>query len=488
MTVYLVGAGPGDPGLLTVRGAQLLSVADVIVHDRLSEFSLLSQARKSAEIIDVGKTPGGPIQQEAINAILVDRAKQGLEVVRLKGGDPFVFGRGGEEAEALLSAGVEFEIVPGVTSAIAAAAYAGIPVTHRGLSTSFTVVTGHSRHGADSGVDWAALARAGDTIILMMAVAHRKELAEQLIAGGRPTSTPVAAIRWGTRSQQHTVRTTLGELGSVDLEPPAVIVIGEVAGLNLNWFESRPLFGRRIVITRAREQSSSMAERLSALGAEVIEAPTIAIVDPSDGGTAITASAKAVGSYDWVVFTSTNAVDRFWAHLRDARDLGSASIAVIGTGTASALGRHSVVADLIPKRAIAESLLEIFPPVPSGGGKILLPQAADARPVLAKGLREAGWQVDVVEAYRTEPVALSPELLNVISEAHAIAFTSASTVKNFVATAGSNFLPRCIASIGPITSEAAREQGLNVDIEADEHNIDGLIQALLSHLRFRPDV
>ncbi len=482
MTVYLVGAGPGDPGLLTVRGAELLASADVIVHDRLAEVLLLEQARAGAEIIDVGKTPGGPVEQDAINALLVERGSQGLEVVRLKGGDPFVFGRGGEEAEALLGAGVAFEVVPGVTSAIAAAAYAGIPVTHRGLSTSFTVVTGHSRHGVDTGVDWDALARAGDTIVLMMAVAHRHEIAERLIEAGRPSSTPVAAVRWGTRSQQQTIRTTLGELGSVELEPPVAIIVGEVAGLNLAWFESRPLFGRCIAITRAREQSSVMSKRLVNLGAEVIEAPTIAIADASDGGAGLAAGAAAVASYDWVVFTSANAVDRFWSHLRDARDLGAARIAVIGPGTSDALGRHHVVADLIPKRAVAESLLEAFPKPPSAAGKVLLPQAAAARAVLAEGLRSAGWQVDVVEAYTTKPVVPSPEVLAAIKDADAIAFTSASTVTNFLSAAGKDALPRFIASIGPITSAAAREQGLNVDIEAVEHTIDGLIATLIERL------
>ncbi|MGC1511943.1 MAG: uroporphyrinogen-III C-methyltransferase [Acidimicrobiales bacterium] len=481
MTVYLVGAGPGDPGLLTVRGAELLAVADVIVHDRLAEASLLDRARTGAEIIDVGKTPGGPVQQDAINELLVERGQRGLEVVRLKGGDPFVFGRGGEEAEALLGAGVAFEVVPGVTSAIAAAAYAGVPVTHRGLSTSFTVVTGHSRHGVDPGVDWDALARAGDTIVLMMAVAHRREIAERLIAGGRPADTPVAAVRWGTRSSQRTIRTTLGELGAVDLEPPVAIIVGEVAGLNLAWFESRPLFGRRIVITRAREQSSTMAGRLSRLGAEVVEMPTIAITDPADGGAALAAAAASVASHDWVVLTSVNAVDRFWLHLRDARDLGPARVAAIGPGTAAALARHHVVADLLPERAVAESLLDAFPAPPVGGGRVLLPQAAAARPVLAEGLRSAGWQVEVVEAYRTEPVVPSPEALRAIPDADAIAFTSASTVTNFLSAAERDSLPRCIASIGPVTSAAAREHGLHVDVEADEHTIDGLLAALVAH-------
>ncbi len=491
MTVYLVGAGPGDPGLLTVRGAELLALADVVVHDRLAEASLLDQARTGAEIIDVGKTPGGPVEQDAINALLVDRGRRGQEVVRLKGGDPFVFGRGGEEAQALIEAGVAFEVVPGVTSAIAAAAYAGIPITHRGLSTSFTVVTGHSRHGLDPGVDWDALARAGDTIVLLMAVAHRREIAERLVAGGRRADTPVAAVHWGTRAQQRTTRTTLGELGSVDLQPPVAIIVGEVAALDLAWFERRPLFTRRIVVTRAREQASTMAGRLARLGAEVVEAPTIAIADAADGCVGLRAAAASVGSYDWVVLTSANAVDRFWAHLRDARDLGSARVAVIGPGTAAALARLHVVPDLQPERAVAESLLEAFPAPPQGGsrggtpGRVLLPQAAGARAVLAEGLQAAGWQVDVVEAYRTLPVVPPPDELEAIRHADAIAFTSASTVTNFVRSAGREALPGCVASIGPVTSAAATKLGLQVDIEAGEHTVDGLIAALVDHFADR---
>ncbi|MDQ6910124.1 MAG: uroporphyrinogen-III C-methyltransferase, partial [Actinomycetota bacterium] len=246
-----MGAGPGDPGLLTVRGAEVLSSADVVIHDRLSELSLLDLAPEAAERIDVGKSPGAPIPQESINQLLVDRGRAGLSVVRLKGGDPFVFGRGGEEAEALLEAGVAFEVVPGITSAVAAPAYAGIPLTHRGLSTSFTVVTGHSRHSIDADIDWRAVAQTGGTIVVLMGVAHRREITGRLLDAGLPPSTAVAAVRWGTRPDQRTVRTTLSELPDVELEPPVTIVIGPVAALDLAWFEARPLFGRRIVVTRA---------------------------------------------------------------------------------------------------------------------------------------------------------------------------------------------------------------------------------------------
>ncbi|MGH9263704.1 MAG: uroporphyrinogen-III C-methyltransferase, partial [Acidimicrobiales bacterium] len=374
MTVYLVGAGPGDPGLLTRRGAELLARADVVVHDRLSEIALLDLAPATAERIDVGKSPGSPVAQEEINALLVERGRAGQEVVRLKGGDPFVFGRGGEEAVALAEAGVPFEVVPGISAAVAVPAYAGIPVTHRGLSTSFTVVTGHSRHAVDNDVDWDALARAADTIVVLMGVAHRSEIAARLQAGGLPGDTPVAAVRWGTRPGQRTVRTTLRDLPDVTLEPPVTIVIGRVAGLDLRWFEGpsgplsgvtgRPLSGRRVVVTRARAQASSLVEKLTALGAEAVELPTIEIGDPSDGGQALRAAAARLSTYDWVVFTSTNAVDRLFACLHDARDFGAARVAAVGPGTAAALVARGVAADLQPPSAVAESLVDAFPEGP----------------------------------------------------------------------------------------------------------------------------
>jgi len=278
MTVYLVGAGPGDPGLLTVRGAEVLARADVVVYDRLSVASLLDLAPPHAERISVGKTPRGPsTSQDDINALLVEKGKAGLEVVRLKGGDPFVFARGGEEAQALADAGVPFEVVPGVTSAVAVPAYAGVPVTHRGLSTSFTVVTGHEDPWAATETDWEAVARVGGTIVVLMGVATRGAIAKRLVAGGLDPATPATAVRWGTRPDQATVRTTLADLGAVDIEAPATIVIGAVAGLDLRWFEDRPLLGRRVVVTRAREQASERVTRLRQLGAESIALPAITI-------------------------------------------------------------------------------------------------------------------------------------------------------------------------------------------------------------------
>jgi len=481
VTVYLVGAGPGDPGLLTLRGAEVMRRADVVVYDRLAEPSLLELAPPGADLVDVGKRPGSPVPQDQINRLLVDRGLAGLEIVRLKGGDPFVLGRGGEEAEALIRAGVPFEVVPGVTSAVAVPAYAGIPVTHRGLSTSFTVVTGHSRHAVDNEIDWEALARAGDTIVVLMGVAHKAEIAKRLTEGGRDPSTRVAAVRWGTRTAQRTVRTTLAELGDVELEPPVTIVIGEVAGLELGWFDRRPLFGRRVVVTRARAQSSSLVARLRELGADVVELPTIALVDPDDGGAGLREAAGGLSTYDWVAFTSANAVERFVPLLRDARSFGPVRIAAIGTGTASALARHNLAADLVPGRFVAESLLEALLALGDPPGRLLLPRAAGGRDVLPDGLRRRGWVVDVVEAYRTTTPVPSEELAQAVRGADAVTFTSSSTVTGYLAAVGQH-VPPVVACIGPVTAATARDAGLEVAVVAEEHTVEGLVRAVAEAL------
>jgi uroporphyrinogen III methyltransferase/synthase len=489
VTVHLVGAGPGDPGLLTVRGAEVLGRADVVVHDRLLDPSLLDLAPAAAERIDVGKSPGAPVPQHEISALLVDLGRAGREVVRLKGGDPFVFGRGGEEAAALLAAGVPFEVVPGVTSAVAVPAYAGIPVTHRGLSTSFTVVTGHSRHASDRPLDWEALARVGGTLVLLMGVAHRAEIAERLLAAGLPGDTPVACVRWGTRPGQQTVRTTLAGLPSVELEPPVTTVVGAVAGLDLRWFEGRPLLGRRVVVTRSRAQAPGLSARLRAVGAEVLEVPVIEIADPSDGGAALARAVAGVSRHDWVAFTSANAVERFFACVRDARSLGGVAVAAVGPGTAAALAARGVVADLVPERSLAEGLVEAFPVAlggaGAGGGSVLLPQAAAARPVLAEGLRAKGWAVEVVEAYRTVPARVAPDAAAAAAKADAVAFTSVSTVAHYLEAAGPQAVPPVVACIGPVTAEAARARGLAVAAVAAEHTLDGLVAALVEALGVR---
>ena len=480
MTVYLVGAGPGDPGLLTVRGAAVLRRADVVVYDRLSVASLLDLAPAGAERISVGKTPRGPsTEQEEINALLVERGKAGQEVVRLKGGDPFVFARGGEEARALLDAGVPFEVVPGISSAIAVPAYAGVPVTHRGLSTSFTVVTGHEDPWAATETDWDAVARVGGTIVVLMGVATRADIAERLIAGGLPAQTPVVSVQWGTRPDQRTVRTTLAGLGAAHMEAPATLVIGAVAGLDLAWFEHRPLLGRRIVVTRAREQASELAEALSALGAEVLEVPTIRIAEPADGGAALRQAAAALASYDWVVLTSARAVERLLAVLRDARAFGAARVAAVGPGTAGALAERGLLADLVPEEAVGEALVEAFP---TGTGRVLVPAAAGARDVVPAGLGAKGWMVDLVEAYRTEPETPPADLLARAAGADAVTFTSSSTVANYLAAAGTSGLPSAVVCIGPVTADAARRAGVTVTAVADPHTLDGLVDALVDLL------
>ncbi len=487
MTVYLVGAGPGDPGLLTRRGAEVLARAEVVVHDRLSVASLLDLAPPGAERISVGKTPRGPsTPQDEINVLLVARGGAGQEVVRLKGGDPFVFARGGEEAAALQAAGVAFEVVPGITSAVAVPAYAGVPLTARGLNTTVTVVTGHEDSLGGGRTDWPAVARLGGTIVVLMGVATRGFIAEQLMDGGLDPATPVAAVRWGTRPEQETVRTTLADLGAAAIASPAVIVVGAVAGLDLAWYERRALFGRTVVVTRPPATASALTGRLVHLGAGVVELPVIEIGDPEDGGAGLAAAAAGVATYDWVAFTSANAVERFLPLLRDARAFGSAKVAAIGPGTAAALAEHRVVADLVPARFVAEALLEDLPPAPARGGRVLVPRAAVAREVLPEGLRARGWQVDVVEAYRTRTASPPASLVAAAAGADAITFTSSSTVTGFLEVAGRGALPPVVACIGPVTSATARRHGITVDVEAPVHTLDGLVAALAEVLGPRP--
>lgn len=483
MTVYLVGAGPGDPGLITVRGADVLSRADVVVHDRLSAAELLELAPAHAERIDVGKTPRGPsVPQEQINELLVRHGAAGRHVVRLKGGDPFVFARGAEEAAALAAAGVPYEVVPGITSAIGVPAYAGIPVTMRYSSTSLTVVTGHEDPNKARGdVDWEAIARVGGTIVVLMGVANLAEISRRLVDGGLSPDTPAAAVRWGTRADQTTVRATLSTLHTRELAAPSTIVIGDVAAVDLDWFSSRALLGRRVVVTRAPGQASELSERLRARGAHVVELPTIRIEDPSDGGAGLRAALADAAGYDWLVVTSPNGARRVCDALRDGRDLAGVRLAAIGPGTQRVLSEHHLEVDLVPDRYVAESLLDAFPSPPDGTGRVLLARAEVAREVLPDGLRERGWQVDVVDAYRTVPVRPEPAALEDVASADAITFTSASSVQNFVAAAGADAVPPVVAAIGPVTAAAARDLGVHVQVEAAEHTLDGLVAALEAH-------
>ncbi len=484
MTVYLVGAGPGDPGLITVRGAEVLGRAEVVVYDRLVHPSLVDLAPAEAERVYVGKAPGHvEMDQDAINALLVQRGGDGRTVVRLKGGDPFVLGRGGEEAEALAAGRVPFEVVPGITSAIAAPAYAGVPVTHRGRATHFTVVTGHedpAKGAAD--VDWEALARAGGTLVILMGADRVAEIASRLVAGGLAPDTPVAAVRNGTRPDQQTFRATLATVADAPVEAPAAIVVGDVAALDLAWFETRPLFGRRVVVTRAREQASELRSRLESLGADVVELPAIEI-EPLD------VAVPDLDEYAWLVFTSANGVAGFFerglapAGL-DARALAGLRVAAIGPGTAAALAAYGVRPDLVPERFVAEALLDAFPP-PAGAGGVLLARAEQARDVLPKGLEEKGYDVDVLAVYRTGPAEPDPTAVERVrrGDVDAITFTSSSTVTNLCDLLGVVPDPQpLVASIGPVTSKTALERGLRVDVEADEHTIDGLVAALVDAL------
>jgi uroporphyrinogen III methyltransferase/synthase len=482
MTVYLVGAGPGDPGLLTRRGAELLARADVVVYDRLASPALLDLAPSGAERIDVGKAPGrAAMSQDDINCVLVERGRAGLEVVRLKGGDPFVFGRGGEEAEACIAAAVPFEVVPGITSAIAAPAYAGIPVTHRSVSTHVTIVTGHEDPTkGTTDVDWAALARAGGTLVILMGAGRLRDITKRLVDGGRDPATPVAAVRWGTRPEQHTVRSTLANIADAGVEAPSAIVVGGVAGLDFRWFEDRPLFGKRIVVTRAREQASELRTRLETLGAEVIELPSIAI-EPLDF------ALPDLGSYAWVIFTSVNGVEHFFdrglaASGLDTRALGGVRVAAIGPGTADALSAVGIAPDLLPARFVAESLLEAFPAPAVAHARVLLPRAETARDVLPEGLRALGYEVDVLAVYRTVRAAPDDDDLSLVRSGavDAVTFTSSSTVQNFSDLVGGFDREQpLVVSIGPVTSQTALDRGLRVDAEADPHTIDGLVDALL---------
>ena len=483
MTVHLVGAGPGDPGLLTLRGAAVLRAAHVVVYDRLVHPSLLDLAPETAERVYVGKQPGrAEMSQDDINRLLVDYGVDAERtVVRLKGGDPFVFGRGGEEAEALAAAGVVFAVVPGVTSAIAAPAYAGIPVTHRGVSTHFTVVTGHEDPTKDeAGVDWAALARTGGTLVVLMGAGHVADIARRLLDGGLAPDTPVAAVRYGTLPTQRTVRATLATVGDAGVEPPSAIVVGAVADLALSWFENRPLFGRTIVVTRAREQASELRARLEALGADVIELPAIEI-DP------VAVTVPDLTAYEWLVLTSANGVSAFferglYAAGHDARALAGLRIAVIGPGTEAALTRHGLRADLVPDRFVAEALLDAFPAPSAKAARVLLARAEQARDVLPDGLQEKGYDVDVLTVYRAvradpDPAAVERVLGGGVD---AVTFTSSSTVTNLLDVVGDLPDPQpLVVSIGPVTSKTAVDQGLRVDAEAERHTIDGLVDALI---------
>jgi uroporphyrinogen III methyltransferase/synthase len=487
VTVYLVGAGPGDPGLLTARALELISKAEVIVYDRLIPAEALELARTDAELIYAGKASGGDsTSQTEIEQLLLERGAKANTVVRLKGGDPFVFGRGGEEAEALRRAGVPFEVVPGVTAGVAAAAYAGIPLTHRDAASAVAFVTGHEDPAKpSSALDWEALARFPGTLVVYMGVRRLAQIAETLIRAGRAAAEPAAVIERGTFADQRAVSGTLQTIASAaaELRPPAIAVFGEVAalGAELSWLERRPLAGVTVAVTRARAQASGLAARLRELGAAVVVAPAIRII-PLDGPT------PELGRYDLVCLTSPNGVrllfERLAADGRDARALAGGSVAAIGPGTAAALAEHGITADVLPERFVAEGLIEALAGVTAK--RALVARAAQARDVLVDALRERGIEVDVLALYETVAEPLSEAQLRALEGADYVTFTSSSTV-SFLLEATALPPGVRIVSIGPITSAALRERGLEPHVEATKHDIDGLVEVLVEDAATRSD-
>jgi uroporphyrinogen III methyltransferase / synthase len=495
--VYLVGAGPGDPRLITVKGAECLRRADVVLYDALASERLLRLAPAQATRLLVGKRHGRvTVEQEEIERLIVEHARAGRNVVRLKGGDPFIFGRGGEEAEACRAAGVAFEVIPGVTSAIAGPAYAGIPLTHRDYASSVTFVTGQpgGAHEVPE-ADWGALVRSRATIVFLMGALLVEEISARLIAAGLDPRTPAAAIRWASTPRQRTIVTTVGavaeKMEAERLRPPVVLVFGRVAALagRIAWYESLPLFGRRIVITRARQQAEALAERLENYGAETLEYPTIQVADPDDPA-AVERAYAAIADYDWLVLTSANGAERFFhgylAGGRDIRGLHGVRIAAIGPATRGAIERYGVRVAVEPAQYRAEALVEALGAV--AGSRILLARAQHAREVLPSVLRERGAVVDVLALYRTVlPHEVPP--VDAILAADMITFTSASTVDNFLSAAGASgrsLLRRiAIAAIGPITAGALERVGVAADVVADPYTIDALVDAIVDYFANR---
>jgi uroporphyrinogen III methyltransferase/synthase len=476
--VHLVGAGPGDPGLLTVRAVELIGAADVILYDRLIPPEALSHARADAEIVYVGKQGEGPqFPQDDTHRLLLEHARAGRRVVRLKGGDPFVFGRGGEEALVLQEAGIPFEVVPGVTAGVAAPAYAGIPVTHRDVASGVAFVTGHEDPAKpDTALDWPALAAFPGTLVFYMGVRALPRIAERLIAGGRDPGEPVAVVERGTLPRQRTLTATLATVAdraqAEQIRAPAITLVGPVAGLReqLAWLESRPLFGRTVTVTRARAQASALAARLRELGAAVVEAPAIRI-EP------LPATLPDLSAYDLVCVTSPNGASRLLDLLRDARDLAGTTVAAIGPGTARALRERGIEPDVVPERAVAEGLVEALAEVPVT--RALVARAKEGRDVLPDALRARGAEVDVVALYETVAEPLDEQTRAAAVAADYVLFTSASSVRHFAAAAGVLDGPRLV-SIGPATSAELRARGMEPDLEAEPHTPDGLVAALLA--------
>jgi uroporphyrinogen III methyltransferase/synthase len=497
--VYLVGAGPGDPALATIKAVACLQQAEVIIYDYLASDKLLEFAPPQAERIYVGKKAGDhAMSQEQINALLVEKGRSSV-VVRLKGGDPFIFGRGGEEALALREAGVRFEVVPGVTSAIAVPSYAGIPLTHRGLSASVAFVTGHEMPGKEkSDIHWDRLATSVGTLVFLMGVKNLEFIASQLIAHGRAAETPVAVIRWGTTAEQQTVVGTLGNIAGIaeatGLKPPAIIVVGEVAGLrqHLNWFEERPLFGKTVVVTRAREQASDFRLLLEEQGAQCLEFPTIEVIPPANWGP-VDQAIQNLDHYDWVIFTSINGVRFFFQRLQekgeDVRALRGIKVGAIGPKTAAGLEERGLRLDFVPEEYRAEAVIDGLGADEVRGKRFLLPRAAKAREILPEKIEEMGGRIDVVTVYETiRPTGKREEVRDLLKKGviSCITFTSSSTVQNFAEMFPEDDLPSLvekasIACIGPITAQTAREHGLEVNIMPEEYTTEALTAEVVEY-------
>lgn len=495
--VALVGAGPGDPELLTIRGRRYLEAADVVVYDRLVDRRLLGHAPKDAELVDVGKRPGGPRDRQAeINAVLVDRARSGKRVVRLKGGDPFIFGRGGEEVAALAEADIPFEVVPGITSAIGAPTYAGIPLTQRGVASSLTIVTGSESPDKEGGlVDWDGLAKSGGTLSLLMSWENLPAIAQALIDGGRADDTPAAVVQWGTWPNQKTVEGPLATIAEhardAGLSNPVIVVVGEVVNLRevSRWFDNRPLFGKRVLVTRSRTQSADLVELLERAGAEAVEVPTIEI-QPVEDFCKVDSMLAQLASYEWVVFTSTNTVEQLFSRLdamgHDGRQFHASRVAAIGTATASALRERGIVADLVSRESVSQSLIDDLTEQRVAGQRILLP-GAEIRPErLRRGFEGLGAVVKEITLYRTVlPSDAGERLADALKGGvDVVTFTSSSTVTNLLTVLegdAARLGGASVACIGRVTAETARNAGLNVDVVAGESTAAGLVNAIVAH-------
>lgn len=492
-TVYLVGAGPGQMGLVSSRALQLVATADTLIYDRLIPADLVTAAPAGCDLIDAGKRAGDhTLSQDDINALLVDAARQGRAVVRLKGGDPFVFGRGGEEGAYVRAAGIPFEVVSGVTSGISVPASAGIPVTHRNVSNHVTLVTASAGPDGSGEPNYPWLAASDGTVVLFMGLRRVRTVASGLIAAGAPADRPVAVISRGTTARQRTVTGTLTTIGDLvedaELASPALIVVGDVVTLRdeLNWFEQRPLFGHRIVVTRARAQASSLASQLRDLGADVVEAPMIKIEPINDEG--LHARAAALDGVSMLIFTSRNGAERWFHTLRaaglDARSLAGIRIAAVGNATADACRAYGVEPDVIPTTATSLGMLEHLSAEPMWGTRVVVVRAEAGEEQLLTGLRDLGADVELLVAYRTVVETPSPAVLDRVAEADLVTFTAASTVRNLAAVLGDRRRAPAI-SIGPRTSAAAAELDWPIVGEASKPGVDGIVEALLNHYAVR---